>query len=258
MEQFDKRLEFSVFLDNNVVVKRTFTVPNYLRESLHTYNSYDKSDFYNPCGDILSGKKKMTFNMVMDWCVEKIKNDLSFKSVCWLFPPKNGQIDEDLLVDESTLPNLQAYASTIEVRLTDVGERRVVYSRLIDASQYHPAVLSRIDLTNKSVRLIDKENNVTYKDKETIFNNPNTRMTPDLQMQKIMIWNRPDVLSMCLSRIISECSCGDNEADADGVNTIVTFKEDDMETKYQTSLARVRKKENSYWIKKFQNVQPSK
>lgn len=235
----EKRLEFAVFLDSNIIVKRDFTIMRYVKESVHTF------DFFNK-GEQLKKDQRVTFNMVMEWCVERIKSELSYKSMCWyLNVLPNGSIDSSLTEMNPELPNVEPYSTKLEVRLTDLDEGKLVYSRIIDATQYHPSVLNRIDLTNKTARVVGRNGEVSIKDRDEVFRNPSTYMTPDLQMQKLMCWRRPDIVSICLNKIINACSYSKEaentlEKVPSAYTDIVVGNDEQGKYKYTTSLNQHR------------------
>lgn len=241
----EKRLEFAVFLDSFIIVKREFTIMRYVKESIHTFDFFKK-------GEPLSKNQRITFNYVMEWCCEKIKSELAYKSNCWyLNTLPNAQVDESLLEFNQELDrNVKPYSTSIEVRLTDLDENKLVYSRIIDATQYHPAVLNRIDLTNKTVRVIGRNGEAIYKDRDEVFKNPTTYMTPDLTMQKLMCWRRPDVISACLNKIINACSYSKDaentlEKVPSAYTDIIVGNEEQGTYKYTTSLNQYQRMMNS-------------
>lgn len=233
----EKNVELTILLDKNIVVKRKFTILRYVQDSLHTFDWCDK-------GNLSKNNTRPAFNSVMEWVVEAIKNDLSYKSSVWHMPVKEGingfQLDEDLLgIDE--LEPKAPWTNVLEVRLTDLDENKLVYSRIVDASQYHPAVLSRIDLTNKMVKVVKRDGTVVYRDKESVFGeNSKVYMTNELYMQKLMIWGRQDVISVCIGKIIANCSFSQAQSEklsrVPRANTEVCVSDGKHEYNYNTSL----------------------
>ena len=175
----EERFEFSLSINNKLICSRNFKINGFIPNSMETID----------------------FKCCIDDVVELIQNDLKDKSeiYTWYY--------EDF--DELKEPLLKPWECTFKFTVTDNGHE--VISKIWDGYCYPRSIRNRVDLTNKNVKIVDKNGTVYVYDKETFFEENSSKMSLRNSILREMIYNKPD-LSMTITKMICEaCSSWGSE-----------------------------------------------
>ena len=179
----DGRFEFAFYVNNNIIAKRNFSVPNYVDKSMQT----------------------VEFKDIVDEIVEMAKRDLKSKSMVYTtyyFWPD----DERLTADDLKGDLLAPWECTFKFTITDRG--REVISKIWDGYCYPRTIREKVDLTNKWVRFTNSEGKTFTYEKESYFKERGDRLSSEMYVIREMIQHKGDVLQAIIRRIVDACSGG--------------------------------------------------
>lgn len=218
----EERFEFALYVNNNIICKRNFSINDFIEHSMES----------------------LEFKNKVDEIVEMINNDLKSKSriYTWYFfnPMEPEAFDE--MVKGPTEP----WECTFRFEVLD--RHKVVISKIWDGYAYPPSVRDRVDLGNKTVKIMTKDGRTYTYDKETFFNErEDGKLSFDLQVLKAMIWDKQDLLIKIIKQICETCSIHEDlyttladytmsEAwgkDADGKKVVYNFNIDSHNRKLE-------------------------
>lgn len=223
-EYRDNRFEFIVYLNNFIIAKRNFGIQNYIEKSMHTEE----------------------FSEAFNSIYKMIDNDLKSKSMIYMwYNVWDGEFS--CLTENELLGDLQEpWETTFKIVVTDRG--REVASRIWDGRYYPKFIKDKVDLTNKWVRITNKEGKVETYDKESFFADNDENMSPKMAMIKDMIYLKDDVLYKIIDKIADTCSRKEKKSGMQRITDFsTTLKYGDKE--YTTDLKKYNNKLAENWSK---------
>lgn len=176
----EERFEFALYINNDIICKRNFKINDYIEHSMDS----------------------IEFKHTVDSIVRAIQDDLKSKSRVYTWYYFNPNEEEPF--EEFKSPLLEPWECTFKLVISD--RRRPVITYIWDGYAYPRSVRNRVDLSNKWVKLTNKEGKLVTFDKETFFNDPEQKMTFDLQVLKAQIMEKPDLLLQITKMICETCS----------------------------------------------------
>lgn len=224
-EYREERFEFALYVNDNLICKRNFRINNYIDESMST----------------------LDFKNAMNGVCEMIDNDLKSKSrvyTWYYYNPENPD-------EEFVLPTLKPWESTFKFVVTD--NKREVFCKIWDGYGYPKAIREKVDIANKTVKILTKDGSVYTYDKESYFKDYEGRLSPEVYVMKAMMGDKPDLLVAITRRICEVCSPRE-----DGYQTLKDYTTDVMyktvedgkvvnSKKYVFSLEKMRYKMMAEW-----------
>ena len=240
------RFEFTIFINDHIICKRNFNIMNFIDNSMESEE----------------------FKFTVDNIVRLIDEDLKSKSrvYTWhFFNPMQGQ---DL--PEFSEPLLNPWECTFKIVISD--NHRDVITRIWDGYAYPKYVRDKVDLTNKNVRIVNKDGNVFTYEKESFFKTNEGRLSIELETLKGMILDKQDILYQVQKMICETCGAADfasrktaNLTMSDVYRNIEFVRDEDGNIqlgkdgkpktrqngsiKYSYSLAAINRKNTSSWGK---------
>lgn len=226
----EERFEFALYVNNNVICKRNFRINNYIEGSMNTIDFKDK----------------------VDEIVELINNDLKSKSrvhIWYHFNPEFPEANKPAM-DELMSPTLNPWECTFKFVVSD--NNVPIISKIWDGYAYPKSVRERVDLANKTVKTWDG-----VFDKETYFAANEGKLSPDMNVIRSMIIDKPDLLLLITKKICETCSPRENGYKSIGdYTTVESFGNDwgsrksgasNKTVKYALNLDSYNKKIDSLW-----------
>ena len=220
-EYKDERFEFALYVNDNLVCKRNFRINNFIEGSMNSIN----------------------FKETVDHIVKTIDDDLKSKSrvYTWYY--------SDFFEDFKDKP-LEPWACTFKFEVTD--NKNLVISKIWDGYAYSRAIRERVDIANKTVRIVTKDGMVYTFDKDEYFKENEGKLSTEMYVLKAMINDKQDLLMYITKKICETCSPHDDlYTSIDNYTTSVTFTNDDFEVKkkYFLSPKKTYNKYVSDWAK---------
>lgn len=179
----EERFEFALYVNNNIICKRNFKINDFIEHSMES----------------------LEFKEKIDEIVNLIDNDLKSKSriYTWYnFNPNEPDASEEL-----NSPLIAPWECTFKFEVSD--KHNVVISKIWDGYAYPKAIRDKVDISNKTVKIVSKDGRVYSYDKESFFKSNDDRLTFELQVLKAMIMDRPDLLIQITKQICEVCSTHD-------------------------------------------------
>lgn len=226
-EYQEERFEFALLINDNLICKRYFKIPNYIEESMNSSE----------------------FKMTCDYLVSLIDEDLKSKSrvYTWICYDETNPSE----TDEFKLPLAEPWEYTFKFVIYD--NKREMYVRIWDGYGYPKYVRSQVDITNKNIKILDKEGRVFSYDKETYVTNVGSRMPFDAYLQRSMFMDKDDLIKIILDTVIETCS----KNDLNGSIKDYTMKEKyskDKEYQYSLKKSNENLMNSLYKVHKPRNV----
>lgn len=186
----EERFEFTIYVNDNIICKRNFSIYNFLEDKIPSYglevNSLGTQEFLD----------------AMHQAVRMIQNDLVSKSRVYMwhqFNPEEPAANEELIS-----PLIEPWACTFKFVLTD--NKKEVYTKIWDGYAYPKYVREKVDLSNKYVKVTTKDGQTYSYEKESFFNSNKGRLTFEQEMIKSMMMDKQDVLAQITRTIREACS----------------------------------------------------
>ena len=176
----EERFEFTVYVNDNIICKRNFRIYNFIENSMNT----------------------LEFKEKVDEIVGIINEDLKSKSRVYTWRYFNPQFPEEN--EEFTNPLIEPWACTFKLVISD--NKRDVITKIWDGYAYPKFVREKVDLSNKNVKVTNKDGRTYVYDKETFFKENADRLSFEHEVLKGMIIDRQDVLSQITKKICEACS----------------------------------------------------
>lgn len=215
------RFEFALFVNENLVCKRNFRIPNFIEGSMQT----------------------LDFASTVDECVTLIDNDLKSKSRVYIW----YYFEPDLKDDPMMTNNLKLGECTFKFVIYD--NEREVFSKIWDGYGYPSMVRNNIDLTNSIVKIISRAGDVYTYDRAYFEANAD-KLWPDLYVRKCMFWDKPNLIPLIIEKIVDSCSSKeDGYENINDYDTLLTFGKGANKVTYNTSLYHANKKYFKEWEK---------
>ena len=176
----EERFEFALFVNDNIICKRNFRIFNFIEGSMNT----------------------LEFKDTVDKVVKLIDDDLKSKSrvFTWYYFNPN---EPDVFEEFAGKP-LEPWACTFKLVISD--NKREVISRIWDGYAYPKPIREKVDLSNKNVKVTNKDGQSFSYEKESFFKSNDGRLSFEHEVLKAMIGDKPDVLLQITKKICEACS----------------------------------------------------
>ena len=194
----EKRFDFTVYVNDNIIAKRNFAIYNYVENSMNS----------------------LEFKDTVDSIVRMIDEDLKSKSRVYLWHFFNPERPGD--TEELVNPLIEPWECTFKIVISD--NKRDVITKVWDGRYYPKYIRERVDLGNKYVKLMTKEGKVYSYEKEGFFEENGNRLTFEQELIKGMIMDKQDVLQQIIKLICDTCTPDKEETDGVRLNRRETAK----------------------------------
>ena len=186
----EERFEFTVYVNDNIICKRNFRIFNYIENSMNT----------------------LEFKEKLDEIVRLIDDDLKSKSRVYTWYYFNPQFPEDN--EEFISPLIEPWACTFKIVITD--RKKDVITRIWDGYAYPKYIRDKVDLSNKNVKITNKDGQTYSYEKEAFFKANEGRLSFEHEVLKSMIIDKQDVLLQITKKICEACSPSKDEIKENG------------------------------------------
>lgn len=176
----EERFEFTIYVNDNIICKRNFRIFNFIENSMNT----------------------LEFKETVDGIVKLIDDDLKSKSRVYTWCYFNP--DEKDAFEEFAGKPLDPWVCTFKIVISD--NKRDVITRIWDGYAYPKFIRDKVDLSNKNVKVTNKEGQSFSYDKESFFKANDGRLSFEHEVLKKMIIDKPDVLLQITKKICEACS----------------------------------------------------
>jgi hypothetical protein len=119
----------------------------------------------------------------------------------------NPQFPEDN--EEFTSPLIEPWACTFKIVISD--NKRDVITKIWDGYAYPKFIRDKVDLSNKNVKVMNKDGQTFSYEKESFFKSNEGRLSFEQEVLKSMIIDKPDVLLQITKKICEVCSPSKDE-----------------------------------------------
>ena len=176
----EERFEFTLFVNDNIICKRNFRIFNFIEGSMNT----------------------LEFKETVDSVVKLIDDDLKSKSrvFTWYYFNPN---EPDAFEEFAGKP-LEPWTCTFKLVISD--NKREVISKIWDGYAYPKPIREKVDLSNKNVKVTNKDGQSFSYEKESFFKSNDGRLSFEHEVLKAMIGDKPDVLLQITKKICEACS----------------------------------------------------
>ena len=181
----EERFEFTVYVNDNIICKRNFRIYNFIENSMNT----------------------LEFKEKLDEIVHLIDCDLKSKSRVYSWYYFNPQSPDDN--EEFTSPLIEPWACTFKIVISD--NKRDVITKIWDGYAYPKYIRDKVDLSNKNVKVTNKDGQTFSYEKEAFFKANEGRLSFEQEVLKGMIMDKPDVLLQITKKICEVCSPSKDE-----------------------------------------------
>ena len=181
----EERFEFTVYVNDNIICKRNFRIYNFIENSMNT----------------------LEFKEKLDEIVRLIDEDLKSKSRVYSWYYFNPQFPDDN--EEFTSPLIEPWACTFKIVISD--NKRNVITKIWDGYAYPKFIRDKVDLSNKNVKVTNKDGQTFSYEKEAFFKANEGRLSFEQEVLKGMIIDKPDVLLQITKKICEVCSPSKDE-----------------------------------------------
>ena len=176
----EERFEFALYVNNNIICKRNFKINDFIEHSMESAE----------------------FKRKVDEIVDMIDKDLKSKSrvyTWYYFNPMEPDASE-----EFSSPLIDPWECTFRFEVSD--RKKVVISKIWDGYAYPKAIRDKVDISNKTVKIISKDGKVYSYDKDSFFKSNEDRLSFEHIVLKAMIGDKPDLLLQITKQICEVCS----------------------------------------------------
>lgn len=176
----EERFEFTLFVNDNIICKRNFRIFNFIEGSMNT----------------------LEFKEKVDEIVKLIDDDLKSKSrvFTWYYFNPN----EPEMFEEFAGQPLAPWACTFKLVISD--NKRDVITKIWDGYAYPKPIREKVDLSNKNVKVVNKEGQTFSYEKDSFFKSNEGRLSFEHEVLKSMIGDKPDVLLQITKKICEACA----------------------------------------------------
>lgn len=176
----EERFEFTLFVNDNIICKRNFRIFNFIEGSMNT----------------------LEFKETVDSVVKLIDDDLKSKSrvFTWYYFNPN---EPDAFEEFAGKP-LEPWTCTFKLVISD--NKREVISKIWDGYAYPKPIREKVDLSNKNVKVTNKDGQSFSYEKDSFFKSNEGRLSFEHEVLKAMIGDKPDVLLQITKKICEACS----------------------------------------------------
>lgn len=217
------RFDFALFINDNLVCKRNFIVYNFIEGSMQSED----------------------FRYTMEDIVRMIQDDLKSKSrvYTWYYFD-----DRQPILNEFIEPIAPEWEATFKLVVYD--NKKEVYTHIWDGGCYPSAIRYNVDMTNTVVKVITRDGETLFFDKEYFKNNAD-RLSAEMYVRKAIMGDRPNLLSVITKRICETCSSWSNSPyeNISDYNTTMTFGKGENAKTYNLLINQENKKFFKSWEK---------
>jgi len=186
----EERFEFTVYVNDNIICKRNFRIYNFIENSMNTFEFKEK----------------------LDEIVHLIDEDLKSKSRVYTWYYFNPELPEDN--EELISPLIEPWACTFKIVISD--NKKDVITKIWDGYAYPKYIRDKVDLSNKNVKVTNKDGQTFSYEKEAFFKTNEGRLSFEQEVVKGMIIDKPDVLLQITKKICEACSPSREEIKENG------------------------------------------
>ena len=222
----EERFEFALYVNGNIICKRNFKINDFIEHSM----------------------KSLEFKNKIDEIVNMIDNDLKSKSRVYTWYYFNP--DEPEVFEEINGKMLEPWECTFKFEVSD--RKNVVISKIWDGYGYPKLIRDKVDISNKTVKIMSKDGKTYSYDKESFFKSNEDRLTFEQQVLKSMIMDKSDLLLQITKSICEVCSVHDNSFTSIGDYTLSESYGKDAngkEVKYDFNIEAYNRKLERKWMK---------
>ena len=176
----EERFEFALYVNDNIICKRNFRIYNFVENSMNT----------------------LEFKTKVDEIVKLIDDDLKSKSRVYTWYYYNPQFPEDN--EEFISPLIDPWVCTFKLVISD--NKRDVITKIWDGYAYPKYIREKVDLSNKNVKVTNKDGQSFVYEKEAFFKANEGRLTFEHEVLKSMVNDKQDVLLQITKKICEACS----------------------------------------------------
>lgn len=176
----EERFEFTVYVNDNIICKRNFRIYNFIENSMNT----------------------LEFKEKLDEIVKIIDDDLKSKSrvyTWYYFNPSEPDAFEDFVGKP-----IDPWLCTFKIVISD--NKRDVITKIWDGYAYPKYIRDKVDLSNKNVKITNKDGQTFTYEKEAFFKANEGRLSFEQEVLRSMIIDKPDVLLQITKKICEACS----------------------------------------------------
>ena len=176
----EERFEFTVYVNDNIICKRNFRIYNFIENSMNT----------------------LEFKERLDEIVKIIDDDLKAKSsvyTWYYFNPSEPDAFEDFVGKP-----IDPWLCTFKIVISD--NKRDVITKIWDGYAYPKYIRDKVDLSNKNVKITNKDGQTFTYEKEAFFKANEGRLSFEQEVLRSMIIDKPDVLLQITKKICEACS----------------------------------------------------
>ena len=222
----EERFEFALYVNGNIICKRNFKINDFIEHSMES----------------------IEFKRKVDDIVSMIDNDLRSKSriFTWFY---FNPMEPDTFEEYAGKP-IEPWECTFKFEVTD--NKNVVISKIWDGSAYPKPIRDKVDISNKTVKIVSKEGRVYSYDKEAFFKTNEGRLTFEQEVLKAMIMDKSDLLLQITKKICEACSIHDDSFTKIGDYTLSESYGKDVngnEVKYDFNIDAYNRKLERKWMK---------
>ena len=183
----EKRFDFTVYVNDNIIAKRNFSIFNFVEGSM--------------CS--------LEFKDTVDAIVNMIDEDLKSKSRVYMWHFYNPERPNDS--EELVSPLIEPWTYTFKIVISD--NKRDVITKIWDGRYYPKYIRERVDLSNRSVKIVTKDGKSFSYEKEEFFKEREGKLTFEQELIKGMISDKSDVLQAIIKMICDTCAPDKEETD---------------------------------------------
>ena len=180
------RYELVIYVNDDIICSRTFRIHNFIEGSMETDE----------------------FKQLIDATARAFDEDLKSKSRVYTWYYFNPKFPDE--TDEFSSPLAEPWEFTFKLKLNKNGEE--IISKVWDGYAYPKSVRNRVDLSNRKVKVINRDGEVNVFDKETFYGESGRRFTFDQCVVRSMIMDKEDLLAKTIKNICELCSVDWDEA----------------------------------------------
>ena len=222
----EERFEFALYVNGNIICKRNFKINDFIEHSMES----------------------LEFKNKVDEIVKMIDDDLKSKSRVYTWYYFNP--DEPEVFEEVNGKLLGPWECTFKFEVSD--KKNVVISKIWDGYAYPKAIRDKVDISNKTVKILSKDGKTYSYDKESFFKSNEDRLTFEQQVLKSMIMDKADLLLQITKSICEVCSVHENSFNSIADYTLSEKYGKDVngkEVKYDFNIEAYNRKLERKWMK---------
>ena len=197
----EERFEFAIYVNDNIICKRNFRIYNFIENSMNT----------------------LEFKEKVDEIVHLIDDDLKSKSRVYTWHYYNPDYPEDN--EELVSPLIDPWTCTFKLVISD--NKREVITKIWDGYAYPKFIRERVDLSNKNVKITNKDGQTFAYEKEGFFKANEGRLSFELETIKGMIMGKQDVLLQITKKICEACSPSKDEIKEKSLKGYFDYRDND-------------------------------